>query len=54
MESVTEHEASELNKITGESLWNVGIFGTFIPGTDIAAEPGYGNLVGLMRPQHIL
>ena len=41
MESVTEHEASELNKITGESLWNVGIFGTFIPGTDIAAEPGY-------------
>ena len=41
MESVTEHEASELNKITGESLWNVGIFGTFIPGTDIAAEPGW-------------
>ena len=41
MESVTEHEASELNKITGESLWNIGIFGTFIPGTDIAAEPGY-------------
>ena len=30
MESVTEHEASELNKITGESLWNIGIFGTFI------------------------
>ena len=41
MESVTEHEASELNKITGESLWNVGIFGTFIPGTNIAAAPGY-------------
>ena len=41
MKSVTEHEASELNKITGESLWNVGIFGTFIPGTKIAAEPGY-------------
>ena len=41
MESVTEHEASELNKITGESLWNIGIFGTFIPGTNIAAEPGY-------------
>jgi hypothetical protein len=41
MESVTEHEAAELNKITGESLWNIGIFGTFIPGTDIAAEPGY-------------
>ena len=41
MESVTEQEARELRKISGESLWNVGIFGTFIPGTDIAAEPGF-------------
>ena len=41
MESVTEQEARELRKISGESLWNIGIFGTFIPGTDIAAEPGY-------------
>ena len=22
-------------------MWNVGILGTFVPGTDIAAEPGY-------------
>ena len=42
MESVTEQEARELRKISGESLWNIGIFGTFIPGTDIAAEPGFG------------
>ena len=41
MESVTEQEARELRKISGESLWNIGIFGTFIPGTDIAAEAGY-------------
>lgn len=41
METVTEQEARELRKISGESLWNVGIFGTFIPGTDVAAEPGY-------------
>ena len=41
METVTEQEARELRKISGESLWNVGIFGTFIPGTDIAAEPGF-------------
>ena len=41
METVTGHEAAELNKISGESLWNIGIFGTFLPGTDIAAEPGY-------------
>ena len=41
MESVTEQEARELRKISGESLWNIGIFGTFIPGTDITAEAGY-------------
>ena len=41
MESVTEQEARELRKISGESLWHMGIFGTFIPGTDVAAEPGF-------------
>lgn len=41
MESVTEHEAEKLNKISGESLWNLGIIGTAIPGTDHFAEPGY-------------
>ena len=41
MESVTEQEARKLRKISGESLWRVGIFGTFIPGTDIAAKPGF-------------
>ncbi len=40
METVTEQEARELRKISGESLWGMGIFGTFIPGTDVAAEPG--------------
>ena len=42
METVTEQEARELRKISGESLWHIEIFGTFVPGTDIAAEPGYG------------
>ena len=41
METVTEQEARELRKISGESMWNVGILGTFVPGTSIAAEPGY-------------
>ncbi len=41
MENVTEQEAAVRRKITGESLWNVGILGTFVPGTDIVAEPGY-------------
>ena len=40
METVTEQEARELRKISGESLWNMGILGIFIPGTDVAAEPG--------------
>ena len=41
METVTEQEARVIRKIAGESLWHMGILGTFIPGTDIAAEPGY-------------
>ena len=41
METVTEQEARELRKISGESLWNLGILGTFVPGTSIAAEPGF-------------
>ena len=40
METVTEQEARELRKISGESLWTMGIFGRFIPGTDVSAEPG--------------
>ena len=40
METVTEQEARELRKISGESLWHVGILGTFVPGTSIGAEPG--------------
>ncbi len=42
METVTEQEARELRKISGESLWHLEIFGTFVPSTDIAAAPGYG------------
>ena len=41
METVTSHEAAELNKKPGESLWNMGIFDAFIPGTDATANPGY-------------
>ena len=41
METVTEQEARELRKISGESLWTVGIFGTFVAGTDVVAEPGF-------------
>ena len=39
METVVEQEARELRKISGESLWHLKLGGTFIPGTDVAAEP---------------
>ena len=41
IETVTETEARELRKITGESHWNIGFFGNFVPGTDINGKPGY-------------
>ena len=41
MENVTEQDARFHRKISGESLWHVGILGTSIPGTDIIAEPGF-------------
>ena len=42
MESVTEQEARELRKISGESLWNMGIFGTFIPRHGCSWRARYG------------
>ena len=41
MENVTEQDAPVHRKISGESFWHVGIFGTSIPGTDILAKPGF-------------
>ena len=41
IESVTEEEARVYRKVTGESHWSLGFFGTFIPGTSIAGTPGY-------------
>ena len=41
MTTVTEEEARVLRKVTGETLFNIGFFGAFIPGTDVNAAPGY-------------
>ena len=41
MGTVTETEARVQRRITGESHWNVGFFGAFVPGTDINGKPGY-------------
>ncbi len=41
IEQVTGHESAAYEKLAGESLWNVGIFSTFLPGTEIFAKPGW-------------
>ena len=40
VESVTEHEARMLRKISGESLWHIGFLGIYAPGTDIIGKAG--------------
>ena len=50
METVTEQEARKLRKISGESLWSMGIFGISMPGTDIAARPLLGFGWSFERP----
>ena len=54
MENVTEQEARELRKLSSEALMQVEIFGVFVPGTDIAAEPGFGFGVFYERPSYAL
>ena len=41
IETVTEQEGRELRKVPGESHWNIGFFGAFVPGTDVSGTPGY-------------
>ena len=50
MESVTEHDARELRKISGESLWNMGIYGISLPGAGITAKPTLGFGWSFERP----
>jgi hypothetical protein len=40
VENVVEADAPKRRKKTGEFLWNIGLYGTFVPGTDIMAKPG--------------
>lgn len=40
VENVVEADAPARRKKTGEFLWSIGLFGTFVPGTDILAKPG--------------
>ena len=52
IEKVTGHEATEYEKLAGESLWNVGIFSTFLPGTEVFAKPGWEIGWGYQTPRY--
>lgn len=52
IEKVTAHEATEYEKLAGESLWNVGIFSTFLPGTKVFAKPGWEFGWGYQTPRY--
>ena len=50
METVVEQEARKLRKISGESLWHIGIFGISLPGTGISGKPMVGFGWSFERP----
>ncbi len=52
IEQVTGHEAAAYEKLAGESLWNVGIFSTFLPGTEVFAKPGWEIGWGYQTPRY--
>ena len=50
IETVTGEETRELKKVTGESLWTMGLFGTLIPGTNLNSELGFEVGLSYERP----
>ena len=52
IESVVEDDAPVLRKISGESLWNVGLFGAFVPGTNFNGEFGFGAGLSYQMPTY--
>lgn len=52
IESVVEEDAPVSRKITGESLWTMGLFGTSILGTNLNAELGFEVGLSYERPTY--
>lgn len=52
IESVVEGDTPVTRKITGESLWSMGLFGTSIPGTKLNSELGVEVGLSYERPTY--
>ena len=52
IKGVVEEDASVSKKITGESFWTIGLFGTWIPGTNLNAELGFEVGLSYERPKY--
>ena len=52
IESIVEGDAGVSKKITGESFWTIGLFGTWIPGTNLNAELGFEVGLSYERPKY--
>jgi hypothetical protein len=52
VENVIEEDTPVSRKITGESLWTMGLFGTSIPGTNLNAELGFEVGLSYERPTY--
>ena len=52
IESVVEGDTPVTRKITGESLWTMGLFGTSIPGTNLNSELGVEAGLSYERPTY--
>lgn len=52
LEGVVEEDAPISRKITGESLWTMGLFGTSLPGTNFNAELGFEVGLSYERPTY--
>lgn len=52
IESVVEGDTPVTRKITGESLWTMGLFGAFVPGTKLNGELGAEVGLSYERPTY--
>ena len=52
VESVVQGDSPVMRKISGESFWSVGLFGTFVPGTNLIGEFGVETGLSYERPTY--
>ncbi len=54
VESVVGGDTPVIRKITGESLWTMGLFGTSVPGTNLMGELGFEVGLSYERPSYAI